>query len=87
MDSNDPIKNMARNALLDARDEFSYSEWQHLKNVVEQCDHETFWILKDIAVESERTDDWVPISELFDCNSGEELNELTFVAATAKTVF
>ncbi len=86
VDPSDPIKIMARNALLDAREEFNYSEWQHLKNVVEQCDHETFWILKDIAVESERTDDWVPISELFDCSSGEESKELGFIAATTKTL-
>ena len=56
------------------------------KNVVEQCDHETFWILKDIAVESERTDDWVTISELFECSPAEQLNELALVAATTKTL-
>ena len=86
MDLSDPTKIMACNALLDARDEFSYGEWQHLKNVVEQCDHETFWILKDIAVESERIDDWVTISELFECSPDEQLNELALVAATTKTL-
>lgn len=86
MDSTDPIKIMARNALLDARDEFSYEEWQHLKDVVEQCDHETFWILKDIAVESEQTDDWASISGLFECSPDEQLNELAIVAATTKTL-
>ena len=33
MDLSDPTKIMACNALLDARDEFSYGEWQHLKTL------------------------------------------------------